>query len=193
MTCRSSAVWAWLEASNCSSCIREVTEYSFVTVGCYYVTLLTPRKVHPTQPNATPTGRVDIRTFKARRRCAGYRVTWSTSAAVKLYEAEVDKCSSASRFTSQRALTIHSCIFIILYYAIWGGTKVKNTKDKYTIKHTKTENYKIDSKRTLYTAIYTQQKKNKKNAHAFRMTHIGIVDSTVLCSGLAVCLWRGRL
>jgi len=37
--------------------------------------------------------------------------------------------------------------------------KVKNTKDRYTIKHTKTENYKIDSKRTLQQ--YTPKKQNQ--------------------------------
>jgi len=54
---------------------------------------------------------------------------------------------------------MHQATPIILYYAIRGSTKVKYTKDKYTIKHTKTENYKIDSKGTLQQ--YTQKNRNQ--------------------------------
>ena len=56
MTRRSSAVGAWLEPSNCSCCIREVTENSIVSWSlvllCYSVNSEkgTP---NPTQPNRT--------------------------------------------------------------------------------------------------------------------------------------------
>jgi len=51
---------------------------------------------------------------------------------------------------------VHPTTPIILYYAIRGSAKVKKYNTN-TIKNTKTEKYKIDSKRTL------QQYTHKKN------------------------------
>jgi len=69
---------------------------------------------------------------------------------------------------------------IVLYYAILGGTRVKNTKYKYTIKHTKTENYKTDSKRTLQQ--YTQKKTeiSKLSTSNWIVSTLAKLDQTAL-------------
>jgi len=56
---------------------------------------------------------------------------------------------------------------IILYYAKWGSTKVKNAKYKYTIKTYKNRELQ-NRQQDKITAIYTKKQKSVNSAQVIR-------------------------